>query len=194
MTCLAFTSVVPAQNGKIKEKNKLVPYAGIIYGGCGVSNPVSFLAGVDKQFKPHLTVSYDLHYMNTNYECNCDDVYSKGHYSSFTPSIKLSFNSGKKTGRGLIGGVGLGYMFAKDRGTEEKYAVDPSTQKSVLSGKVVNGNWDFNSISPSVLFGVGFRILKLPVSFYNTFYFAKTTEGWNPVAGGVSCKIGFRRL
>jgi hypothetical protein len=192
--CLLASSLILAQKDSTKKKNRVIAYAGIIVGGCDISIPVTVLAGVEKQLRPHLNISYDIHYMNTDYECTCDDRYSKGHYSSVIPSVKFYFNSGNKRDRGVIVGVGLGYIFAKDRGIEEEYTTDPATQKMTLSGNALPGKWDFNSICPSITYGVGFRLFKLPVTFSNIFYFAKTTEGWNAVAGGVGFKLGFRKL
>ena len=192
--CLLISSLILAQKDSTKKANRLIPYAGIIVGGCDISIPVTVLAGVEKQLRPHLNLSYDIHYMNTDYECTCDDRYSKGHYSSVIPSVKFYYNSGKKRERGIIIGAGLGYIFARDRGIEENYTIDPATQKIILSGNTVNGKWDFNSICPSITYGVGFRLFKLPVTYSNIFYFAKTTEGWDAVAGGVGLKIGFKKL
>src|SRR5262249_33638532 len=145
-----------------KEKKPLMPYVGLTAVGCGVSNPFSLLAGVQQPFKKHLMLVYDVHYMNTNYENNCNDVLSKGHFSSFIPSVKMQLYSGKKQGRGLLAGVGLGYMFARDRGTEQQYTIDPVSKEKALAGEIKHGNWDFNSIAPSFTFGAGFRLFKLP--------------------------------
>ena len=193
--CLLIASSCFAQKQVPDGENKIIPYAGVIVGGCGIDNPVSFLAGIQQQKKMHLSIACDIHVINTGYECYCEDnVVSKGHFSSFTPSVKLWYNTGRKTSRGFMAGVGLGWMFAKDRGTEETYTTDPVTLKRAFSGEIVNGKWDFNSLSPSISFGIGFRVFHFPVSLNNSFYFANTTEGWMPVAGGVGCKIGLKRL
>ncbi len=182
-----------AQDKNTTDSKPVVPYVGVMAGGC-VDNPFSFTAGVQKNLKTRIAVSFDLHYWNTRYECYCDSMYSQGRFRSFTPSVKLTFNTGKREGMGLVVGVGLGYMFAKDRGTEQAYSYDVSTNTNVLNTKdKANGNWDFNSIAPTFTVGVGFRVLKVPVSFQSEYYFAKTTEGWMAAAGGVGFKIGIRR-
>lgn len=182
-----------AQDKSTTDNSPFVPYLGVMAGGC-VDNPFSFSAGVQKNLKPRMTVSFDLHYWNTGYSCYCDSVYSQGRFRSFTPSVKLTFNTGKREGMGLVAGVGLGYMFAKDRGTEQPYTYDVATNTNVLNEKdKVQGNWDFSSIAPSFSVGVGFRVLKVPVTFQSEYYFAKTTEGWMATAGGIGFKIGIRR-
>jgi hypothetical protein len=182
-----------AQEKSGSSKNSFVPFAGVLAGGC-VDNPVAFMAGADKALNKHLTLTYDVHFWNTGYECYCADIYSVGKYTSFTPSVKLSFSTGRQAGRGLIAGVGLGYMFARDRGTEQTYTYDGVKGIAIKGDKVTPGNWDFNSLAPSVTFGLGVRILKLPVTFHSTYYFANTTEGWMPAAGGVGLKLGFRAM
>jgi hypothetical protein len=185
---------VLAQKKNISGSKPLTPFVGFMAGGC-VYNPFSFIAGVQKKLKPNITLSYDLHYWNTGYESYCDSMYSKGKFRSITPSVKIAYNTGKKEGMGLMAGVGLGYMFAKDRGTEQPYTYDVANNSNILNDKdISNGNWDFNSISPSFSLGVGFRVLKMPVAFQSTYYFAKTTEGWMATAGGVGFKIGLRKV
>lgn len=182
-----------AQQEKTAVSNPLTPYVGVMAGGC-VDNPFSFKAGVQKNLKPRIAVSFDLHYWNTGYECYCDSMYSKGKFRSFTPSVKMAYNTGKREGMGFTIGVGLGYMFARDRGTEQPYSYDVANNINVLNTKdIADGNWDFNSIAPSFSLGVGFRVLKVPVTFQSEYYFAKTTEGWMATAGGVGFKIGLRR-
>ncbi|MCX6316666.1 MAG: hypothetical protein NTW29_05220 [Bacteroidetes bacterium] len=184
-----------AQDNSAKQKNPLVPYASVYAGGC-VDNPFSFAAGVQQKLRDHLTIGYDVHYWNTGYECYCDDKYSKGKFSSITPSVKLLYNTGKKEGRGFVAGVGLGYMFAKDRGSEVPYTYDPMTSTYIYQQDKAlhDANWDFNSIAPSFSIGAGFRLFKLPVTFQTIYYFAKTTDGWMPAAGGTGFTIGFRKL
>ena len=184
---------ISAQDKKSSETKPLTPYISVLAGGC-VANPFSFIAGVQKPIQQHINISYDIHYWNTKYECFCDDIYSKGHFVSVTPSVKITYNTGKKGGNGLVAGIGLGYMFAKDRGTEQTYMSDPVTSIKTVSNEIVPGKWDFNSIAPSFSLGVGFRVLKLPVVFNSVYYFAKTTtEGWVAAAGGVGFKIGFKK-
>jgi hypothetical protein len=59
---------------------------------------------------------------------------------------------------------------------------------------VKTGKWDFSSIAPSFSLGIGFRVFKLPASFNSIYYFANSTEGWMPAAGGVGFKLGFRKV
>jgi len=92
-----------------------------------------------------------------------------------------------------VAGVGLGYMFAKDRGTEQSYTEDKLSGSIVYSTEITAGKWDFNSLAPSFNIGVGFRVLRFPVSLQTVYYFAKTTEGWMAVAGGAGVKIGLKR-
>jgi hypothetical protein len=192
LTLLALPSIF-AQTGDDKQKPLLVPYVGVNVVGC-FSNPASFTAGVQKMTKSHFNVAADIHYWNTNYECYCDDVYSKGHFRSVTPSVRLVFNSGKKMGNGFVATVGLGYMFAKDRGTEQPYIKDEINGGTILTGESLSGKWDFNSLAPSASFGVNVRILRLPVSFDYILYVAKASRGWEPAAGGIGIKAGFHRF
>lgn len=193
LSFIFFVSALTAQENKEPEQVGIIPYINVLAGGC-VSNPFSFMIGVQQPLKTHISIAYDVHYWNTDYECYCDDIYSKGHFTSFTPSVKFIYNTSKRTSAGLFAGVGLGYMFAKDRGTEQSYTYDPLTNETVTGKDIKNGNWDFNSVSPSFTLGVGFRVCRFPVAFSNTYYFAKDTKGWGAMAGGVGIKIGFRRL
>ncbi len=195
---IAFTFFISlpvlTQDKNVSESKPFTPYVGVMAGGC-VYNPFSFIVGLQKNLKPHITLSYDLYYWNTGYESFCDSMYSKGKFRAFIPSVKIVYNSGKKEGMGLIAGVGLGYMFAKDRGTEQPYTYDVASNTNILNSKDISiGNWDFNSISPSFNLGVGFRILKMPIAFQSTYYFAKTAEGWMASAGGIGFKIGLRKV
>jgi hypothetical protein len=187
LSLLSITTLKAQETKKTYE-----PYVAVYAGGC-VYNPFQFVAGVQKPLASHLTIGYDLHYWKTGYESFCDDVHSKGKFRSITPSVKLTFNTGKQKDRGLMAGVGLGYVFAKDRGTEEDYSYDETGRTYTYSNKV-DGKWDFNSVSPSFLLGVGFRLFKLPVSFNTTYYFANSTEGWVATAGGVGFKVGLRKM
>jgi hypothetical protein len=188
-----FISTLSAQEKQEPEKIGIIPYTNVLAGGC-VSNPFSFTIGVQQPLKTHISIAYDVHYWNTDYECYCDDTYSKGHFTSFTPSVKFIYNTSKRTSAGLFAGIGLGYMFAKDRGTEQSYSYNQETNTSEIGKDIKNGNWDFNSISPSFTLGVGFRVLRFPMAINNTYYFAKDTKGWGAIAGGAGIKIGFRRL
>ncbi len=190
--CIVSSLSLLAQDKGASVNKLLTPYVEVLAGGC-VKNPFSFMAGVQKPLKNHLALSYDIHYWNTKYECYCDDVYSKGHFISVTPSVKVTYYTGKKEGNGLMAGIGLGYMFAKDRGTEQAYSYDLLTNKNILAKEMTNGKWDFNSIAPSFSLGVGFRLLKLPVAMQSVYYFAKTTDGWMATAGGMGIKVGLRR-
>jgi len=190
---LALLPSIFAQTTNEKQKPLLVPYAAVYVGGC-VSNPFQFTAGVQKMTKSHFNLAADIHYWNTNYECYCDDEYSKGRWSSITPSVRLVFNSGRKMGNGFVASVGLGYMFARDRGTEQPYIMDETDSGTTLTGEAINGKWDFNSLAPSASIGVNVRILRLPVTFDYILYMAKSTEGWMPAAGGIGIKVGFHRF
>ncbi len=189
---LTFFLSLAAQDKTVTVKQPLTPYITVLAGGC-VDNPFSFTAGVQKNIRERLTLSGDVYYWNTGYECYCDDLYSKGKFRSVTPSVKLTYNTGKKEGNGFIAGVGLGYMFAKDRGTEQSYTYNATTNVYELGKGITDGNWDFNSIAPSVTLGVGFRVLKVPVAFQSVYYFAKTSDGWMAAAGGAGFKIGLKR-
>lgn len=182
-------SIATAQD---KDQKVFTPYVAVYAGGC-VDNPFQFVIGIQKPLQQHLTIGYDVHYWKTGYECYCDDMYSKGNFRSITPSVKIIYNTGKQEGKGVMAGLGLGYMFAKDRGTEQSYVYDESV-KTYTYGTATAAKWDFNSIAPSFTVGVGFRVLKLPVSFNTIYYFAKTTEGWMATAGGAGFKVGFRKL
>jgi hypothetical protein len=187
-----FSSI--SSHGQSEKQSKYVPYAAFYAGGCDETNPFQFMGGVQKQLAKHISIGYDVLFWKTKYESYCDERYSKGEYTSITPAVKLITNSGKEEGRGLMVGVGIGYVFAKDRGVEQSYKTDPLTGNNKLGGELVQGKWDFNSLSPSFDLGVGFRIAHFPVSIHSGYYFAKTTEGWMPVAGGVGLKFGFRKI
>jgi len=188
------SSSLKAQENTDNKIKLFIPYAGFFYGGCDVSIPFSFIAGVQQPLKKHISVSYDVHYYNSNYESYCENIYSKGHFVSVTPSAKFIYNTGKRTGNGLFVGVGIGYMFAKDRGIEQPYTKDNLTNTIVMGKDIVNGRWDFNSFAPSMIYGVGFRLFHLPFAVTNTYYFANTTKGWDAVTGGIGIKVGFRKL
>jgi hypothetical protein len=192
--CLVFLSQLLAQNkDSTQQKNLFVPYVAVDLVGC-VSNPFSFTAGVQQVNASHFNVAIDVHYWSTNYECYCDDIYSKGHFSSITPSVRLVFNTGKKMEQGFVASIGLGYMFAKDRGTEQPYTRDDASSNNILTGKAVYGNWDFNSLAPSISAGLNVKLLHLPFTFGYILYMAKSTKGWEPEAGGIGVKIGLHRF
>lgn len=184
---------VLAQTNNEKQKPLFVPYAAVNLVSC-FSNPFSFTAGIQKVTESRLNVAADVHYWSTNYECNCDDVYSKGHFRSITPSVRLVFNTGGKMENGFVASVGLGYMFAKDRGSEQTFITDNTTGEHHLSGKPVNGKWDFNSIAPSASVGLNLKIFRIPFSFGYLLYIAKSTKGWEPAAGGIGMKVGIHRF
>jgi hypothetical protein len=178
---------------KKSDKDVIIPYAGFMAGGC-VINPFSFVAGVRQVKNSHFSILYDVHYWNTKYECYCDDTYSKGHFSSITPSVKLAFSTGRKEGKGVFAAIGLGYMFAKDRGTEQSYTPGTLTSEAIVGKDIVNGKWDFTSIAPSASVGINFRAFHHPFSISNTYYFAKTTSGWEAVTGGAGITFGFKKI
>ena len=176
-----------------QEKKNYNPFVAVYAGGC-VSNPFQFVAGLQKELKTHWSLVYDVHYWNTRYECYCEDsMYSKGKFQSVTPSIKINYNTGKKRGRGLIAGLGLGFIIAKDRGTEQSYLYDENIKSYVL-GQSQPGKWDFAGIAPSFNLGIGFRVFHLPVSLNTGYYFAKTTEGWEPVGGGAGFTVILKKV
>lgn len=191
---LVVLSPLLSQNNKsAEEKTLYVPYVTVNFVPC-FSMPFSFAAGVQRVNESHFSVAADVHYWNTNYECYCDDVYSKGHFSSITPSVRLVYNTGKKMETGFVASLGLGYMFAKDRGEEQPYVKDNTMGTTILIGKAVPGNWDFKSIAPSISAGLDVKIFHLPFSFGYTIYMAKTTKGWEPAAGGLGIKVGIHRF
>jgi hypothetical protein len=197
LICVLFmVNTLNAQRQPATKLNKFTPVVEVQYGLgiCGASNPVSFTAGLQKPLTRKLTMSYDVNYWNTSYETYCCDVYSKGKYSAIIPSVKLTWNAGKRKDRGFFAGVGLGYIFAKDRGTEQSYSITPGTNEMIFNKSAVAGNWDFNSIAPSFSWGVGLKIFHLPVSIVNTNYFAKTTLGWGPVSTSIGFRIGLRKI
>jgi hypothetical protein len=194
LSSFAAISQQKKSSSKSKSVKTTIPFAGFLYGGCGVSNPISVLGGIQRVKTKHFSIVYDIHYWNTKYDCHCGDTYSKGKFSSFTPSIKFMYNTGKKPGNGLFLGVGMGYMFAKDRGTEQTYTLNPVTNSFETGKNIITGKWDFNSIAPSATWGVGFRVAKFPVAINNTWYFAKTTYGWDLVTGGMGLKLGLKKF
>ncbi|MBL7730451.1 MAG: hypothetical protein JNM88_04670 [Chitinophagaceae bacterium] len=189
ITCFTFSAITILG----QEKKPFTPTVSVLAGGC-VDNPFQLMAGVQKNLNSHFKISYDLHFWNTGYECYCDDTYTTGRFTSFTPSVKITYSTGKRQGSGLIGGIGLGYMFARDRGFEQTYTKDAATQTTELSKDRTPGNWDFSSIAPSATIGVSFRLFRYPVVLHNTYYFARTTEGWMPAAGGAGFTFGFRKI
>jgi hypothetical protein len=192
--CSALVSQLLAQNeDSTKRKDLYVPYVTVSLEAC-FSNPFSFTAGVQQVKESHFNVAIDVHYWSTNYECSCDDLYSKGHFSSITPSVRLVFNTGGKMEQGFVASLGLGYMFAKDRGIEQPYVRDNTTGNNILTGKAVYGKWDFNSLAPSISAGLNVKLLHLPFTFGYILYMAKSTKGWEPEAGGIGVKIGLHRF
>jgi hypothetical protein len=193
LTCLLIFATIPVFSQQDKQVAKpLTPYVEVLAGGC-VYNPFSFIAGVQRPLTNHLSISYDVHYWNTRYKDQYEGVLSKGKWTSVTPSVKLTYSTGKKEGTGFVAGVGLGYMFAKDRGTEQSYIEDKLTGSFIYNAEITTGKWDFNSLAPSFNFGIGFRVLRFPVSLQTIYYFAKTTDGWMAAAGGAGVKIGLKR-
>ena len=188
-------SNISAQEKKEQRTNVITPFMEISnqFGVCGASNPFAFIAGIEKPVAPHFAVSTDIHYWKTAYETYCCDVYSKGTYTSVIPSVKIRFDPGKQQ-KGFFIGVGLGYVFAKDRGTEQPYLYNSTTGTKTIGAEITNGKWDFQSISPSFNWGLAFKISRFPLAFVNTTYFAKTSEGSGPVATGVSLRFGFRKV
>jgi hypothetical protein len=183
-------SNISAQEKKSKKSNQITPFTEVLAGVgiCGESNVFSFIGGIEKPVAKHLTVSADVHYWKTDYETYCCDVYSKGTYSSVIPSIKMKFDPGKRN-KGVFAGIGLGYVFAKDRGTEQPYSVETG-----VTGKdITYGNWDFNRIAPSFSWGVGFKISRYPVALTNTNYFANTPWGFGSISSGIGLRVSFKR-
>lgn len=186
-------TVLLAQQNNSTKTLGIVPYVETSYGLglCGESNPISFSAGIRQPLSRKLSLVYDVNFWSTPYENYCCDIYSKGKYTAVTPSVRLLYYTGKKPNRGFFAGGGIGYMIAKDRGTEQSYEYNGSN--IVLSKNATPTNWDFNSIAPSVTFGYEFRIARLPVAINSTSYFAKTTCGWQAVSSGIGLNIGLRK-
>lgn len=186
---------VSAQVTKKQKNNAITPFIESSYqlGLCGEYNPVGFMAGIDKPLAKYLVISYDIQFWKTAYEVYCCDVYSKGDYMQIIPSVKIKFDPGKPNKGFFIGG-GLGYVFARDRGTEQPYFSDTVTGIKTFSGEVKQGNWDFNSIAPSFILGVGFKIKGFPAAIVSTNYFGKTTWGWGPVSTGVGFRVGLNKV
>lgn len=187
------SSNISAQEKKEQKTNVITPFTEVLYGVglCGESNAFSFTGGIEKPVARHLTVSYDIHYWKTDYETYCCDVYSKGAYSLVIPSVKIRYDPGKRN-KGFFVGAGLGYVFAKDRGTEQPYSFNYGT--TTIGKEITYGNWDYQSISPSFNWGIAFKLSRFPVALVNTNYFAKTPWGWGPVATGIGLRLGFRRV
>ncbi|MGQ0739475.1 MAG: hypothetical protein ACT4OJ_10480 [Bacteroidota bacterium] len=184
-----------AQATKKQKKNAVTPFFETTYqlGLCGEYNPVGFIAGIEKPLAKHLVISYDVQFWKTAYEVYCCDIFSQGNYMQVIPSVKVKFDPGKP-GKGFFAGGGLGYVFARDRGTEQAYESDPVTGAKTFSSEVKQGNWDFNSIAPSFSWGVGFKIKGFPAAIINTNYFGKTTWGWGPVSAGVGFRFGLSKV
>lgn len=170
---------VSAQKRKVDSTNTLIPFTGILWVP-GYNNPFSFLAGVQKPVYKHLTAVADIHYWKTNYENYSNGMYSKGRFTTITPSVKLIYNTGKHTGKGFYLGFGLGYMFVTDKNTGQ-----PNYNSEINR---------FGSLSFSVNFGFGFRIYRLPVSINNSYYIANDGYIWGTLAGGSGIIIGLKRL
>ena len=195
MACMLLVSYALTAQQPAPKSKAITPYAEVLYNfGCGFSNPFAFTAGIQQSVARKWSVSYDINYWSTPYENYCCDVYSKGKYSALTPSVKLTWHAGKEKDRGFFMAAGLGYMFARDRGTEQDYSVNPSTNEVVISKTAITGNWDFNSLAPSFNWGVTIKAFHLPVSIINENYFAKTTVGWQTVSAALGIRIGFRKI
>jgi hypothetical protein len=187
-------SNISAQEKKEQKPNRITPFIESSYqlGLCGESNPFAFILGVEKPVAKHLSVSADVHLWKTDYETWCCDIHSKGTYTAVTPSIKIKFDPGKPN-KGFFIGAGIGYVFTKDRGTEQPYLYDAAGTKT-MSGEITNGNWDFQSIAPSFNWGIAFKISRFPVALINTNYFGKSTWGWEDIATGVGLRFGLRKV
>ena len=194
INCLLIFITIPlfSQHQDKPASRALTPFVGVLAGGC-VYNPFSFIAGVQRPITNNFNISYDVHFWNTRYKDQYDGVLSKGKWTSVTPSVKITYSTGKKEGTGLVAGVGLGYMFARDRGTEQSYTEDKQSSNLLYDTEISNGKWDFNSIAPSFNIGVGLRVARFPVMLQTIYYFAKTTDGWMATAGGAGVKIGLKR-
>ena len=186
-------SNISAQEKKLQKTKVTTPFIEVSnqLGLCGEKNPYAFLAGVEKPIAKHLSVSADIQIWKTDYENWCCDIYTKGSYTHILPSVKIKLDPGKQN-KGFFIGVGLGYVFAKDRGTEQPYLYDPATGTQKTGGEITNGNWGFQTISPSFNWGLTFKVCKFPVTLINTNYFGKTPWG-GPLATGVGLRFGFKR-
>ncbi len=181
---------ISAQEKKVQKTNQINLFTEVLYGAglCGADNPFSFIVGVEKPVARHWTVSGDIHYFKTDYETYCCDVFSKGTYSSVIPSVKMKFDPGKRN-KGIFAGIGLGYVFANDRGTEQPY----SYETGIVGKEITQGNWDFHGIAPSFNWGAGFKIFKVPMAIVNTNYFAKTPWGFGPITTAIGLRVSFKR-
>jgi hypothetical protein len=186
--------VASAQETNSLKTPRFTPFIEASYGMglCGESNPLAFTGGVRQSLSRKLSLVYDINVWSTPYEVYCGDIYSKGKYTAITPSVKLLYYLGKREGHGFFIGAGVGYIFAKDRGTEQPYTFDGSSEP-VIGKDITKGKWDFNSIAPSLTFGYQFSICKLPVSIVSTTYIAKTTCGWQAVQSGIGLNIGLKK-
>ena len=160
-------------------------------GLCGEKNPYAFMTGVEMPVAKHLSVSADIQIWKTDYENWCCDMYTVGSYTHILPSVKIKLDPGKQN-KGFFIGVGLGYVFAKDKGTEQPYSYNAATGIKTIEGEITKGNWGFHTISPSFNWGIAFKICKFPVSVINTNYFGKTPWG-GPLATGVGLRLGLVR-
>lgn len=184
-----------AQQEKTPTKpSGIIPFVEVAYGVglCGESNPLSYTAGIKQPLSRKLSLIYDINVWSTPYEIYCCDIYSKGRYTAVTPSVKLQYNLGKRPGRGFFMGAGIGYMIARDRGTEQPFTYG-APGEMIFTKSPTETNWDFNSIAPSVNFGYEFRIGSMPMAITSTTYFAKTTCNWQAVSSGIGLRIGFKK-
>jgi hypothetical protein len=183
------------QFAKSTPANKWIPYVESSYqlGLCGESFPVAFTAGAEKKLSKHLSVGADVHGWNTHYQMYCDNVFSKGNYTSLIPAVKLNFYPSRQY-KGFFVGAGIGYAFARDRGTEQTYTYTPATGKNNLTGSATPGNWDFNTVATSIQWGLSFKINRVPVTFVNTNYLGKSTVGYGPLATGVGLRVGLAQV
>ena len=102
INCLLIFFTIPlfSQHPDKPASRALTPFVGVLAGGC-VYNPFSFIAGVQRPITNNFSISYDVHFWNTRYKDQYDGVLSKGKWTSVTPSVKITYSTGKKEGTGL---------------------------------------------------------------------------------------------
>src|SRR5687768_4550756 len=110
---------------KSSSSKALVPFIETSYllGLCNDSNAVAFTGGVEKWLSKHISISGDVQVYKTDWQMMCD-VYSEGTYRHIIPAVKFKVDPGKKY-KGFFVQAGIGYAFARDRGIETAYTVDP---------------------------------------------------------------------
>ena len=185
-----------SQKASATLKSKWVPVIGSSYqlGLWGEENPVAFTAGVEKFVSKHIAVTGDVFFWRTNWESWCDqDVRSVGKYTAVIPSVKFRYDPGKQY-KGFFIGAGIGYVVARDKGTEQPFVTDASSGIKNPQSAPTPADWSYNGVAPSFSLGFSFKVHHVPVTVINTNYFAKTTFGFEDIATGVGLNIGLAKV